>query len=67
MLQDIYTEIMSEASRWEESGTEYEDIRELGVSEGLLLASEIVKKAMKVEMLKQADSETMQQGLMSAT
>lgn len=67
MLQDIYTEIMSEASRWEESGTEYEDIRELGVSEGLLLASEIVKKAMKVEMLKQADSKTMQQGLMSAT
>lgn len=67
MLEDIYTEIMSEARLWEESGTEHEDIRELGVSEGLLLASEIVKKAMKVETLKHADNETMQQGLMSAT
>lgn len=48
-LQDIYKEIMSEARCWEESGNEYEDTRELGVSEGLLLASEIVKKAMKTD------------------
>lgn len=47
MLKGVYEEIMTEARRWEESGSEYEDPRELGVSEGLLLASEIVKKAMK--------------------
>lgn len=47
MLKGAYEEIMTEAGLWEESGTECEDVRELGVSEGLLLAAEIVKKAMK--------------------
>ncbi len=39
----VVCQMESEAKRWQESGEEYEDQKELGVAEGYRLAIEIVK------------------------
>lgn len=39
----VVEQMQTESSRWEESGTEFEDKRELGVAEGYRRAIEIVK------------------------
>lgn len=42
-VDEVVENMKAEAARWEESGTEYRDDRELGVAEGYRKAIEIVK------------------------
>lgn len=46
-VEKIMAKLNSEANRWEESGKEYGDQRELGIAEAYRMASKIVKSEMK--------------------
>lgn len=43
-VDKVVERLENESKRWEDSGKEYEDMKEIGIAEGFLKAIEIVQK-----------------------